>query len=133
MGKADGLRCLVKALPDDVADFVAEKAEFGMHRYKTFNIISKRYYIETRLNYQSTSGELTPLEIMVTVVVTAIIQSVFGTGILLFGTPVLLLFDNDFVDVLIVLLPVSLALNLLQILKHHAHMSNGRFTARSCC
>lgn len=59
---------------------------------------------------------------MLTVVATSIIQSVFGAGVLLFGTPLLLLFGYEFVDVLIVLLPISLAINLLQILKHHAHI-----------
>lgn len=59
---------------------------------------------------------------MLTVVATAIIQSVFGAGVLLFGTPLLLLFGYEFVDVLIVLLPISLAINLMQILKHHAHI-----------
>lgn len=63
-----------------------------------------------------------PIEIMITVAVTAIIQSVFGAGILLFGTPLLLLFGNEFIDALIVLLPVSLAVNLMQIFKHHAHV-----------
>lgn len=60
--------------------------------------------------------------IMLTVVATSIIQSVFGAGVLLFGTPLLLLFGYEFVDVLIVLLPISLAINLLQILKHHTHI-----------
>jgi uncharacterized membrane protein YfcA len=59
---------------------------------------------------------------MLTVVATSIIQSVFGAGVLLFGTPLLLLFGYEFVDVLIVLLPISLAINLLQILMHHAHI-----------
>jgi uncharacterized membrane protein YfcA len=62
------------------------------------------------------------VEIMLTVAVTSIIQSVFGAGVLLFGTPLLLLFGYEFVDVLIVLLPISVAINLLQILKHHAHI-----------
>jgi uncharacterized membrane protein YfcA len=62
------------------------------------------------------------VEIMLTVVATSIIQSVFGAGVLLFGTPLLLLFGYEFVDVLIVLLPISLAINLLQILMHHAHI-----------
>jgi uncharacterized membrane protein YfcA len=60
--------------------------------------------------------------IMLTVVATSIIQSVFGAGVLLFGTPLLLLFGYEFVDVLIVLLPISLAINLMQIIKHHAHI-----------
>jgi hypothetical protein len=63
-----------------------------------------------------------PVEIMLTVVATSIVQSVFGAGVLLFGTPLLLLFGYPFVDVLLVLLPISLAINLLQILKHHAHI-----------
>ncbi|WAK00385.1 TSUP family transporter [Methylobacter sp. YRD-M1] len=62
------------------------------------------------------------VEIMLIVVATSIIQSVFGAGVLLFGTPLLLLFGYEFVDVLIVLLPISVAINLLQILKHHAHI-----------
>lgn len=63
-----------------------------------------------------------PVEIMLTVVATSIIQSVFGAGVLLFGTPLLLLFGYEFVDVLIILLPISIAINLLQILRHHAHI-----------
>lgn len=63
-----------------------------------------------------------PVDIMLTVVATSIIQSVFGAGVLLFGTPILLLFGYPFVDVLIVLLPISIAINLLQIAKHHAHI-----------
>jgi uncharacterized membrane protein YfcA len=61
-------------------------------------------------------------EILLTVVATAVVQSLFGAGVLLFGTPILLLLGYDFVDVLIVLLPVSIAVNLLQIAKHHAHI-----------
>jgi hypothetical protein len=63
-----------------------------------------------------------PVEIMLTVVATSIIQSVFGAGVLLFGTPILLLLGYPFVEVLIVLLPISIAINLLQIAKHHAHI-----------
>lgn len=63
-----------------------------------------------------------PVDIMLTVVLTSIIQSVFGAGVLLFGTPLLLLFGHDFVDVLVVLLPISISINLLQIAKHHAHI-----------
>ncbi|MBS4050124.1 MAG: hypothetical protein KGZ69_02850 [Methylomonas sp.] len=51
------------------------------------------------------------IEIMITVAVTVIIQLVFGAGILLFGTPLSIIWC-EFVDVLIVLivlLPLSLA------------------------
>ncbi|HYE34668.1 hypothetical protein [Methylocaldum sp.] len=54
------------------------------------------------------------VDILLTVIVTAIVQSIFGAGVLLLG--------YEFVDVLIVLLPISIAINLLQIAKHHAHI-----------
>jgi uncharacterized membrane protein YfcA len=60
--------------------------------------------------------------IMLIVAVSSAIQSMFGAGILLFGTPLLLLFGYEFVDILIVLLPISLAINLLQIVQHPAHI-----------
>jgi uncharacterized protein len=62
------------------------------------------------------------LGIMLTVAITAMIQSLFGAGVLLIGTPVLLLLGYSFVDVLVVLLPISLAMNLMQISKYHAHI-----------
>ena len=62
------------------------------------------------------------LEIMLIVVLTAAIQSVFGAGVLLIGTPVMLLLGYPFVDVLIVLLPISLALNVMKMTKYHAHI-----------
>lgn len=61
-----------------------------------------------------------PVDILLTVVATAIIQSVFGVGVLLFGTPVLLLLGYDFINALSILLPISIAINSLQILKHYS-------------
>ena len=66
-----------------------------------------------------------PLDILLTVVVTSVIQSVFGVGVLLFGTPLLLLFGYDFINALIVLLPISIAINSFQILKHYKHIDTG--------
>lgn len=60
-----------------------------------------------------------PIDILIIVVVVAFIQSIFGVGILLFGTPILLLSGYEFVEALGVLLPVSLAVNTLQVLKHY--------------
>lgn len=57
------------------------------------------------------------LYIVVVVIVTAVIQSIFGVGVLLFGTPLLLMGGYDFVDALTVLLPISLVINLFQIVK----------------
>jgi hypothetical protein len=61
-------------------------------------------------------------EILLTVAATAIVQTLFGAGVLLFGTPILLLFGYEFVDVLAVLLPISLSINLMQIAKHRTHI-----------
>ena len=60
--------------------------------------------------------------ILLTVVVTSTIQSLFGVGVLLFGTPLLLLLRYDFINALIVLLPISVSINLLQIIKHPTHI-----------
>ncbi|MGD0960804.1 MAG: hypothetical protein ABSB19_13440 [Methylomonas sp.] len=58
-------------------------------------------------------------EILLVVLFTAIIQSIFGVGVLLFGTPIMLLLGYDFVNILAVLLPISLSISLFQISKHH--------------
>jgi hypothetical protein len=55
--------------------------------------------------------------IVLVIIVTAIIQSIFGVGVLLFGTPLLLIGGYDFVNALTVLLPISLVINLFQIVK----------------
>lgn len=63
-----------------------------------------------------------PVDILLTVAVTAAIQSIFGVGVLLFGTPLLLLLDYDFINALIILLPISISINSFQILKHYRHI-----------
>ena len=55
--------------------------------------------------------------ILLVIIVTAMIQSLFGVGVLLFGTPLLLLGGYNFVNALTVLLPISLVINLFQIVK----------------
>tara|TARA_B110000483_G_scaffold98217_1_gene120476 strand:+ start:1507 stop:2214 length:708 start_codon:yes stop_codon:yes gene_type:complete len=55
--------------------------------------------------------------IVLVIIVTAVIQSIFGVGVLLFGTPLLLIGGYDFVNALTVLLPISLVINLFQIVK----------------
>ena len=55
-------------------------------------------------------------DILITVSITSIIQSIFGTGVLLFGTPLLLIFGYDFKYVLILLLPISLLINIFQLI-----------------
>ena len=59
------------------------------------------------------------LDILIIIIVTSFIQSIFGVGVLLFGTPLLLLQGYDFIQVVIILLPVSISINLIQIAKDY--------------
>ena len=59
------------------------------------------------------------LDILITVAITSFIQSIFGVGVLLLGTPLLMLQGYNFIQSVIVLLPISLMINLLQIFKDH--------------
>lgn len=61
-------------------------------------------------------------DILLTILLTATIQSLFGVGVLLFGTPILLVLGYDFLSVLTILLPISLAINLLQVSKDYRHI-----------
>ena len=54
-------------------------------------------------------------DVLLVILFTSIIQSIFGTGVLLFGTPTLLLLNYNFENALIILLPTSILINLLQI------------------
>ena len=56
-------------------------------------------------------------DIALVILLTAFIQSIFGTGVLLFGTPILLIIGYDFFFVLSVLLPPSILINFLQLKK----------------
>lgn len=60
-----------------------------------------------------------PVDILLAVVATSVVQSIFGVGVLLFGTPLLLLLGYGFVDALGVLLPVSIAISALQVIRHY--------------
>jgi uncharacterized protein len=66
-----------------------------------------------------------PVDILLTVVATSVVQSIFGVGVLLFGTPLLLLLGYGFVDALGVLLPVSVAISTLQVLRHYEDVDTG--------
>ena len=58
-------------------------------------------------------------DILIIIIVTSFIQSLFGVGVLLFGTPLLLLVGYGFIEAVVVLLPISLAINFIQIAKDH--------------
>jgi uncharacterized membrane protein YfcA len=57
------------------------------------------------------------LDVLIIVVITSFIQSIFGVGVLLFGTPLLLLQGYDFIHAITILLPISVSINLFQIAK----------------
>jgi hypothetical protein len=59
---------------------------------------------------------MAPLPIALIVAGCALLQSIFGVGLLVFGTPLLLLLGVPFPTILIDLLPCSMAINLLQVL-----------------
>lgn len=55
------------------------------------------------------------LTIVFIVAITAAIHALFGVGLLLFGTPLLLILGYDYLTILHWLLPIALAINLLQV------------------
>ncbi len=63
-----------------------------------------------------------PVDILLAVIATTFVQAIFGVGVLLFGTPILLLLGYGFADTLSVLLPISIAINTLQIIKHYSYI-----------
>ena len=56
------------------------------------------------------------IEPLVVVIVCTVIQSIFGVGILVFGTPILLSLDYNLMTSLGILLPSSLLVSVIQIL-----------------
>jgi len=67
-----------------------------------------------------------PLELFVIIVIVSAIQSIFGVGVLLFGTPILLLLGYDFISTLYIVLPVSLIINFIQIASDYKNI-DGQF------
>jgi hypothetical protein len=64
-----------------------------------------------------------PIELVLPVILTAAaIQSLFGVGVLLLGTPWMLLLGMDFAPTLQLLLPISLTINVLQLTRDHGHI-----------
>ena len=61
-------------------------------------------------------------DILAAIFLTATIQSLFGVGVLLFGTPILLVLGYEFITALTVLLPISLTINLVQVSKDYRHI-----------
>ena len=53
----------------------------------------------------------------ITILLLAIIHSIFGIGLLAIGTPLLLILDYDFLVLLKILLPCSILISIFQIIK----------------
>jgi hypothetical protein len=53
-----------------------------------------------------------------------VFQSLFGVGLLLFGTPIFLLLGNNFESTLVLILPISIIISLLQIIYHRKSSNN---------
>lgn len=62
----------------------------------------------------------------------SLIQSIFGVGLLLFGTPTLLLLGYSFDQSLLFLLPCSITVNCLQVLAGRRDIALGRAFLSSC-
>jgi uncharacterized protein len=58
-------------------------------------------------------------DVLVIIPVLAVVQCVFGVGLLFFGTPLLLLLGVEYIDILYMLLPASCCLSLAQTLCEH--------------
>ena len=56
------------------------------------------------------------IELYIIILFVSIIQALFGVGVLLFGTPLLLIWNYPFKEVLIILLPISLTISFSQVL-----------------
>lgn len=59
------------------------------------------------------------LLVIIIIVLTSIIQSLLGIGVLLFGTPLLLLLGYSFFECLLIVLPVSVSINIVQIIGNY--------------
>ena len=55
------------------------------------------------------------LTVMAIIAVLSVVQSVFGMGVLIFGTPTLLLLGYDFTEAICLLVPASFVISLLQV------------------
>ena len=55
---------------------------------------------------------------LIIIMITSTVQSIFGTGVLLFGTPLLLLIGYNFQQALIILLPTSILISFFQVINN---------------
>lgn len=68
-----------------------------------------------------------PFDILAVIFFVALLQSIFGVGVLLVGTPLLMLFGYSYFDVLSLTLPTSLIISLSQVIKHYKFINISLF------
>jgi uncharacterized protein len=67
------------------------------------------------------------MEVYVLILILSIVQSLFGVGLLLFGTPIMLLMGYDYTQALLYLLPASAALSWSQVKDLREEKLNGGY------
>ena len=67
------------------------------------------------------------MEIYALILALAVVQSLFGVGILLFGTPILLIMGHEYHEALMYLLPASAAISWSQVWDFRAHKLDGGY------
>jgi uncharacterized protein len=70
------------------------------------------------------------IEVYVLILILSVVQSLFGVGLLLFGTPLLLLMGHEYADALLYLLPASAALSWSQVRDTYHERLSGSYRAR---
>ena len=73
------------------------------------------------------------MDIILIVALFAVVQSIFGMGLLVFGTPTLLLMGYPFSDVLSILLPPSLTISFIQVLRQGRQQKQFAFSLIKFC
>lgn len=67
------------------------------------------------------------MEVYILILILSVVQSLFGVGLLLFGTPIMLLMGYDYTQALLFLLPASAALSWSQVKDLHQEKLNGGY------
>jgi uncharacterized membrane protein YfcA len=70
------------------------------------------------------------MEVYILILFLSIVQSLFGVGLLLFGTPLMLLLGHDYTEALLFLLPASAALSWSQVADFRRERLNGGYRKR---
>ena len=70
--------------------------------------------------------------LVIIIAVFSIVQSIFGVGLLLFGTPTLLLLEYSYSETLWLLLPCSVTISLIQVVNDYKLIEAKKKSCLSC-